>query len=246
MTARSLYAQPHDFLPTAQVIIASNYAPSFDAHDDAAFSRMAVYHFKIQHARGEKDTKTSNDFVNDLRPEFPAIIKFLCEKYIDLHIKLKGNIPFSQECIAYKDLYREEQKTDLDRFFEANIKVDLEFDPAPGEPYFERTADVYQRYLDFYQLTEDSKEAMSRAKVIKYLRRDHRELVLKQKRFGGNPEQVFLNIQLKKWDTVTPQKPKSVQAQIQQPSLPAVNEMPEDNPFDDFNDNDYSDQPDIF
>ena len=247
LTARSLYTQPHDFLPTAQIIIASNYAPSFDAHDDAAFSRMAVYHFKIQHAKGQKDSKTPNDFVRDLRPEFPAVIKFLCEKYIDLHINLKGNIPFSQECIAYKDLYREEQKTDLDRFFEANIKVDLEFDPATGEPYFERTADVYQRYLDFYQLTEDSKEAMSRAKVIKYLRRDHHELVLKQKRFGGNPEQVFLNIQLKKWDSITPQKPKATnqQPRPQQNQL-IPTEPPEDNPFDSYDDNDYSDQPDIF
>ena len=243
LTARMLRENPHDFLPTAQIIIASNYAPSFDAHDDAAFTRMAVYHFKIQHAKGSKDTKTSNDFVSDLRPEFPAIIKFLCEKYVDLHINLKGNIPFSQECIAYKDLYREEQKTDLDRFFEANIKVDLEFDPATGEPYYEKTADVYQRYLDFYQLTEDSKEAMSRAKVIKYLRRDHRELILKQKRFGGNPEQIFQNIKLVKWENAAQkQQPKETKQPAppprQQPQYLDL-EPPEDNPFDD-------DQPDIF
>ena len=84
---------------------------------------------------------------------------------------------------------------------------------------------------------------MSRAKVIKYLRRDHRELVLKQKRFGGNPEQIFQNIKLVKWENAAQkQQPKETKQPAppprQQPQYLDL-EPPEDNPFDD-------DQPDIF
>ena len=42
LTSRGLYRDPHDFIPTAQIIIASNYSPNFDAHDEAAISRMVA------------------------------------------------------------------------------------------------------------------------------------------------------------------------------------------------------------
>lgn len=223
LTARGLYKQPKTFLPTAQIIIATNYAPNFDAHDEAAISRMVIIPFNVKHAKNEKDAKTSNDFLMLLRPEYPAIIKFLCEKYIDLHVNLRGSIPFSTECQNNKNLYIQTQETDLDKFVDACVT----FDFSNEENVFVRVQDLYQRYLDFYGLSAESKEALPRARFVRYLRRDRREFLMgyKQKRInGGDPELVFIGVKLNEW------KNTAAAPAISQPELIAP-PPPEDNPW---------------
>jgi putative DNA primase/helicase len=57
LTARGLYKEPHDFTPTAQILVCTNHQPRFDAHDDAAIQRMVVIPFSIQHEKGNIATK---------------------------------------------------------------------------------------------------------------------------------------------------------------------------------------------
>ena len=222
LSARGLYEGPHNFIPTSQIIIASNYSPNFDAHDEAAISRMIVIPFKIQHSKSDKNFKTSNDFINELRPEFPAVIKMLIERYINLHINLHGEIPLSEECENYKGQYVEEQETDLDKFVNDCIEFDLSH---KGEVY-EKVQTVYERYLAYYGLTAESKEALSRNKFTRYLKRDYIEINYKQKKIDGYPELCFFNVKLKDDIAQTPQPPK---IEVQKPD----DTPPDDNPFPD-------------
>ena len=189
LTARGLYRDPHDFIPTAQIIIASNYSPNFDAHDEAAISRMVVIPFNIQHKKGEGG-KTATGFINYLRPEFPAVVKYFMELYIDLNINLHGEIPLSPECEGYKGRYIEEQKTDLDKF----VNDCLVFDLSGG--IYTEVQKAYECYLKYYGLSDESKEALTRNKFVRLLKRDYREIDYRQKKINNYPELVFFNVKL--------------------------------------------------
>lgn len=242
LTARNLYREPHDFLPTAQIIIASNYSPNFDAHDEAAISRMIVIPFNIQHSKHDKDAKTSTEFISYLRPEFPSIVKYFIEKYIDLHINLRGNIPLSPECENYKGRYVEEQKTDLDKFVETCITFDL----SNPKNIFEKVQTVYEKYLEYYGISEDSKEALTRNKFTRFLKRDYKEIDYGQKKINGYPELVFYNVKLTDWKKTDtePQPETTMPLPLEAPTQPDFS-APTDDPFES-SDNDSEDLPDIF
>lgn len=259
MKARRLYANAKEFKPTAQTIILTNYLPRFDNKDPATIDRMVVIPFSITHKRGEdKDFKDENDIFDLLRPEYPAIVKFFAQYYIKLKNEHKGKIPLSKECQSYKDDYIEDQATDLDRF----VKENIEF--IKDETAFVKVKELYARYCQVNDIELDekgqptNKEAWSQNKLTHFLKSDYTEIHIKQKRFGGSPEQIIINMRLKplpeeKKDSEKPenkadpkqQKPAQ-QELIQQPKpAPKAKQerieppMPTDNPFEDEDNNDF-------
>lgn len=253
LKARRLYANAKVFKPTAQTIILTNYLPRFDNKDPATIDRMVVIPFSITHKRGEdKDFKDENDIFDLLRPEYPGIVKFFAEYYIKLKNEHRGKIPLSKECQSYKDDYIEDQATDLDRF----VKENIEF--VKDENAFVKVKDLYERYctINDIELNEKGqpvdKDAWSQNKLTHFLKSDYTEIHIKQKRFGGAPEQIIINMRLKplpeeKEETAkkhTPAKqqeliqPAKTQPKpVQQPHIEPS--MPTENPFEDEDRNDF-------
>ena len=248
MKARRLYSNPEEFKPTAQTIILTNYLPRFDNKDPATIDRMVVIPFSVEHKRGESGFKDENDIFELLRPEYPAVIKFFAEYYIELKTKYKGKIPLSKECQDYKGDYVEDQATDLDRF----VKENIEF--IKGEGIFVKVKDVYMRYCEVNNIELNDKgqpvdkDSWTQNKLTHFLKSDYTEIHIKQKRFdGGNPEQIIINMRLKENESL---KKKSEQQELvkkedvkMQPKKVISYPDPDDNPWDDVGGND---EPDIF
>ncbi|MDR0835269.1 MAG: hypothetical protein LBN11_01640, partial [Tannerella sp.] len=72
-----------------------------------------------------------------------------------------------------------------------------------GGEYFEKVEDLYQRFLKYYDISEEDaeKEALPRKKFTFLLRRDYLEMKnYKKKRFQDNKIlPCFFNIRLKEW-----------------------------------------------
>jgi phage/plasmid-associated DNA primase len=240
LIARGLYKAPRSFTPTAQIIIATNHSPRFDAQDSATVDRMVIIPFSVTHERGGEGTKSQDAIINSLRSEFPAVVKMLAEYYIKLRSEFDGAIPFSDECLNYKNNYVDEQRTDLDKFVSDNIEFGLS-----GE-HFEKVEDLYNRFLLYYDISEEDaeKEALPRKKFTYLLRRDFLEMKnYKKKKFGDKALPCFFNIKLKPWDenserpapqgffdteTVSESKGKKVGTKAQTQTEPPE----EENPFD--------------
>ena len=194
LTARGLYKEPHDFIPTSQIIMCTNHSPRFDAHDEATIDRMIVIPFSVQHKKGEKGTKSLSTILKSIKEEYPAIIKHFAQTYIDLKYNHEGAIPLSEECKNYKQNYVKEQETDLDKFVNDNLEFDM------SGSTFEKVQTVYERYLAYYNLSADDKEALTRNKFVRYLKHDYLEINYKQKKIDGNPELCFFNVRLKPFE----------------------------------------------
>jgi phage/plasmid-associated DNA primase/5S rRNA maturation endonuclease (ribonuclease M5) len=191
LTARGLYKDPHDFDPTAQIVVCTNHQPRFDAHDSAAIDRMVVIPFSVQHKKGTKGTLQQTTIYSRLRPEYPAIIRFFAEYYIRLRNEYEGAIPLSEECYSYKQNYIKDMETDLDKFVNENLDIVM-----AGNAY-EDINDVYNRYLQYYNLNPEAKDTISRNKFVRFLRQDWIEIGYGQKKIKGEQVYVFLNVKLK-------------------------------------------------
>ena len=198
ITARTLHHEPHDFFQTAQIGIASNNSPSFSHSETAAIDRMMIFRFNVRHEKGLKESKTPEQLIEWLRPEFPAIIKYFAEKYIDLNINLKGKIPMSTECINEKGLYIDAQANDTDRFISLCIQFDMNSAKA-----FIPSKDLYSCYLlmlkAFYnkEFLPDSKETPSQRQFTTWLKtRVEFQNTWKQQRVEGSemPEWGFEHV----------------------------------------------------
>jgi phage/plasmid-associated DNA primase len=224
LSARDLYQSPHEFVPTAQVIILTNYLPLFDSHDNATIGRMIIIPFLIEHKRGDKDLINIDEFKEKIKPEYPGIIKLFMEYYIKLKHEFNGNIPLSDECKKYKQLYIEELDTDIDKFVKDNIHFEI------ADDAFIEVQKVYERYLKYYNFSaEDSgKEAFTRQKFTRYFRRDYKMVGYKQKKIEGKPELCFFNIRFK------PETGKTAEPSPPGDTPPAAKRTapaPDDNPF---------------
>ncbi|MBQ4026079.1 MAG: hypothetical protein II611_11925, partial [Treponema sp.] len=228
LSARFLNRDPHEFFPTAQILISSNNSPDFEHGDDAAIKRMIIFRFNIEHEKGLKESKTPKEFIEELRPEFPGIIKMLAEHYIELHTVFKGKIPMSTECVNEKNLYVQEQEKDTDRFVKLCIRYAFTDNDA-----FITSRDLYLIYLNLLGIQEGSKEAATQRQFTTWLKADYKEFrrSYKQKRLDGsaNPEWGFEHIALtdygKELLKQTPPAP-SDQLGFDQSATP-----PDDDPF---------------
>jgi hypothetical protein len=68
---------------------------------------------------------------------------------------------------------------------------------------FEKIQDVYDRYLQYYELKAEDKEALSRNKFVRYLKHDWIEISNKQKKINGEPVLCFVNVRLKPYSGKT-------------------------------------------
>lgn len=223
LTARRLYKDPHDFTPTAQIIMCTNHSPRFDAHEQATIDRMLVIPFSVQHKKGGKDTKSLSTILKSIREEYPAIIKYFANLYIELKYKYEGAIPLSEECKNYKENYVKDQETDLDKFVSDCIEIDMSGDA------FETVQAVYDQYLNYYELAADDKEALSRNKFVRFMKHDYIEIKYKQKKINGNPVLCFINVRLKKIEGEATQPtliPENSTAFTPSDDMPPPNEDP--------------------
>jgi hypothetical protein len=228
ITARGLYQEPHDFIPTAQILVCTNHQPRFDAHDEATIDRMIVIPFSVQHEKGKKGTIQQTTIYSRLRPEYPAIVRLFAEYYIRFKNELGGLIPLSDECFNYKQGYVKEMETDLDKFVDANIDIDMSGNS------FEIVQAVYERYLKYFELTAGDKEALSRNKFVRYLKHDYMEIDYRQKKINGEPILCFFNVKLKPWEGKTDQPSLAPEGAKQKEPAPDMDAPPpgdEDMPF---------------
>jgi phage/plasmid-associated DNA primase len=197
LSARGLYQAPRSFTPTAQIIILTNHSPRFDAQDAATVDRMVIIPFSVEHKKSDNNAVSQGELINSLRHEYAGIIRLLAEYYLRLRIEFNGAIPFSDECLNYKNNYIDEQRTDLDKFVNENIEFGL------GGEYFEKVEDLYNRFLKYYDISEEDaeKETLPRKKFTYLLRRDYLEMKnYKPRRFGDKILPCFFNIKLKPFD----------------------------------------------
>jgi phage/plasmid-associated DNA primase len=220
LTARGLYEQPHDFIPTAQILVCTNHQPRFDAHDEATIERMVVIPFSIQHEKGGKGTLQQKTIYHRIMPEYPAIVKLFAEYYIRFKIEFEGVIPLSVESKNYKESYIKAQESDLGQFLDTNVDIDM----SGNENAFEKVQDVYDQYLWYYDLKADDKEALTRNKFVRYIKYDWMEVKYKQKKINGKPELCFFNLKLRKREDV-------VKDDDTEKAIAAPQEPPDEAPF---------------
>lgn len=182
LTARGMYSDPRNFMPTAQIIILTNFSPKFDGKDQATINRMVVVPFNVTHEKGKKGTMEENDLIAMLEPEFPLVVKLFANYYIDLKYTYKAQIPLSKECEAYKQDYVENQETDLDRFVSTNIEF------IKDDNVWVPLIDIYRRFAQFNQIELDlndkplNKDEWTQSKFTRYFKGDYNEVRIKQKR----------------------------------------------------------------
>lgn len=236
LTARGLYKEPRDFIPTAQILIYTNYQPRFDAHDAAVIDRLIVVPFTVQHERGKKGTVQQTSIYARIRPEYPAIVRLLAQYYIKLKNEHEGAIPLSPECASYKNNYITEQETDLDKFVNDNIDFVM-----TGDQY-ETIKNVYERYLVYYEFAKYKddgsiekfdqglkSDALNQNRFTRLLLHDYMEINRKQKKIGGEPILVFYNVKLRAWGGKVEQpslKDAEPWETSSEPSTPPDEEMP--------------------
>ncbi len=247
LTARGLWQKPHNFIPTAQTIILTNYSPLFDKTDQAVIDRMLIIQFSKQHEKGEKGTMTIDELKEQLRPEFPIIVRTFAEYYIRLKNEYKSKIPQSLESEEYKKDYIENMDDNgLQNFVQKYI------DFAKGSGRWVPLKDVYQRYCQFWniELDESGKpidpEKLTQAKFTRYLKRDYNEFKVKQMRVNGQPTQIVMDVIVKDWNEVPEQNLVTIEAPAEtkkpEPPQPKLDfdYTEEEKPFESSNsDNDY-------
>ena len=205
--SRGLYEKARKFTSTAQMIILTNYLPFFDNHDKAVIDRLVIIPFLIQHKKGDKKTIDIEEFKKRIKNENPGIVKLLAEYYIKLKQEYRGAIPFSNICKKYKAIYLEELDTDISRFVKECVIFDVE-----NSPYIEIKL-LYHEFLKFNNLTPDTagKDTISQNAFTRYLKRDYKEVIQKQKKVNNEVLNCFFNVRLKtdteRWSEM-PQEPE--------------------------------------
>jgi CRISPR/Cas system CMR-associated protein Cmr3 (group 5 of RAMP superfamily) len=164
---------------------------------------MVVIPFLVTHERNADGTKKMEDLVEELRPEFPGIIRLLAEYYIKLKNELRGNIPISKESELYKLGYIAEVESDVDRFIDNCIV----FDPQA----LAATRSIYNAYMDYYDFDPDAAkrgEALSMTKFSKFIFNKYKDQVhADTQRVNGKPARCFRGMILKSPEEIMQSSP---------------------------------------
>jgi phage/plasmid-associated DNA primase len=229
MVARGLNEAPKEFMNTAQIIIQTNNMPKFSRRDDAIIERMIVIPFLVQHSRDDENRKEPDDFEEELRPEFPAVIRLLADYYLKLKNELKGVIPVSQESSFYKTDYISELDTDMDKF----IAECLIFEEGASEVI----SRVYEQYKNYHEFTEEAVkrgEALSLHKFSRFFNKNYKNrIVEKVMRVNGKPTRCYCGLRIKPFDPdALGELPVSTTAFDAPAETPLMEAKPkEENPF---------------
>jgi P4 family phage/plasmid primase-like protien len=192
-TARGLFSRPHNFEPTAQIVIASNYAPNFDTNDQALVKRLVVIPFNVEHDPDDKATEDPDSLIERMRPEFPAIVKLFAEKYIELKQVYRKKIQISTECRSYTQNYIEAQDTELTKFVTERVEF------SDDESVFTPIKEVYEDYTNFYIENNNGSEEdiIPQNKFTRYFLRDYGRAAKKKKSIEGQKVNVFVHVKLR-------------------------------------------------
>lgn len=198
MSARGLNEALKDFRNTAQIVINTNHLPKFDSHDDAVSVRAVVIPFLISHEANEEGTMRPEEFVEYLRPEFPAFIRLMAEYYLRFKNQYRGVIPVSRECEAAKVGYIAEVETDLDRYINACVS----FEPQS----ISVIKNVYESYKTYYEFDDSSVkrgEALTQHRFTRLVLKNYKDKLTEAvKRVEGKPARCFVGLRIKPMDEV--------------------------------------------
>jgi hypothetical protein len=170
ITARRRYQEPHNFIPTAQIIIVTNHILSFPDNDDAVKDRVLLFPFLKRHDRGEGVTKTISEIALELKPEFPGIVHLMAAWYVHLKRKLGGKIPQSLECRLWKKNFFKARGTDAAALAEEALKDERDTRP-PMPELTSKTIDgvktivILPESMDFF-FCESCNEFFSNSEVL--------------------------------------------------------------------------------
>lgn len=193
ITARALYRDEVTFKTTFQMVLATNYLPSFSAYDEAFIDRLLVIPFHTSFYSTEEQkaefkqrkrkyilpAQDPDKLMGQIMTERPAVLKFLMETYM----MLTGEVYESPECKELLALYIEDNN-DLGKFLEAYTVLE--------EKGFTST-----KYLvDFFN--EEHNTRYSTQWMGKRLKQLHPELVVGRKRMDGAIQRGFYGITLNK------------------------------------------------
>ncbi|GHV90421.1 hypothetical protein AGMMS50268_09240 [Spirochaetia bacterium] len=198
MSARGLNEALKDFRNTAQIVINTNHLPKFDSHDEAVSVRAVVIPFLISHEAGEEGTMRPEEFVEYLRPEFPAFIRLMAEYYIRFKNQHRGILPISRECESAKIGYIAEVETDLDRYINSCVS----FEPQS----ISVIKNVYESYKTYYEFDENSVkrgEALTQHRFTRLVLKNYKDKIIESvKRVEGKPARCFVGLRLKPLDEI--------------------------------------------
>lgn len=152
-----------EFKPTYQLVLATNYLPTFSAHDSAFIDRLLVlpfytcfYENEEQKATGERKgsryfapAKDVTKLTEEIQQERAQILFYLASRYQEI----AGNtsLPESGECLAAKSHYVDDN-SDIFQFFEEFVEYDTE--PKNGKGfYFTPSKDL----VNFYNSENNTK-----------------------------------------------------------------------------------------
>jgi len=200
ISARGLNEAAKDFRNTAQVVINTNHLPKFDRHDSAIIVRAVVIPFLVSHDPKEEGTMRPDEFMDHLRPEFPAFIRLLAEYYIKFKHEHKRVLPISTESENHKMGYIAEVETDLDRYVNACVTFDSQSKVV--------IKDMYEHYMKYYEFDESSvkrKEALSHHQFTRRMIKNYKDKISERNvRMMRDSESVvlrcFIGIKLKEPD----------------------------------------------
>jgi len=203
VTARGLHESPKKFRNTAQIVINTNHLPKFDANDTAVISRAVVVPFLVSHEPDEEGTMRPEEFVEYLKPEFPAFIKLLAEYYLRFKNEKKGILPVSKECEQHKMGYIAEVESELDKYIDAFFS----FEPLAVTVIQK----AYEHYVDYYGYSEDSRksEAVGRQRFTRLILKNHKDKITEQVKrvavegeYGTKPMRCFVGVRLRSLNEV--------------------------------------------
>lgn len=193
ITANPKYQGMIEFHTTFQLVLATNFLPTFSAHDGAFIKRLLVlpfytcfYETEAEKERASRsgsryfaEAKDIQVITNSIVKEKAQILYYLAKRYQELEI----TIPESSECIEVKNHYISDNNSIVDMLLEV-----VEFDNTKG--YFTPTKDIIEYYNQEQNTRYSSRFIVARIKEVFPLVANH------SKRINGKLTRGLKNIRL--------------------------------------------------
>ena len=196
MTANPKYQGMITFKTTFQLVLSTNYLPSFSAHDNAFVDRLLIlpfytcfYDSEEKQEAGKRGgsryfypAKDINEIKSEVMQERAKILYYLARRYQELGI----NIPESEECQTAKKHYIQDNNSIQDLIHEV-----VEFDETGEFDWFTPTQDIVSYYNEDQNTKYSSKWILMRLKEVLPLVENH------SKRINGKLTRGLKNIRLR-------------------------------------------------
>lgn len=195
LTANPKYQSVIEFKTTFQLVLSTNYLPTFSAHDAAFITRVLILPFytcfynteeekERAEAKGSRYFKPAVDITSltdDIKKERAQILFYLAKRYQEMD----NTIPESEECLQSKKHYVDDNN-DIIQF----IRDFVEY--SDGEPWFTPTKDV----VNFYN--EENNTKYSSKFVIMRLREVYPLVSMQSKTIDGKLTRGIRGVRIKR------------------------------------------------